>query len=563
MLCAKWALLQRPENADDSAAYSLSKWIERYSSGVKPLVVLGFYGATLDAASGPRRWDRWRPTVDLGRHEDLLIQRLELILQPEHGGAAQQLVQDLRSVSPDTEVRLHPLRINNPWDFEEVYAALLDFAGKYNFAPEREDYLVHITTGTHVAQICLFLLTESRRIPGRLLQASPPRRQGQGNVGSYSIIDLDLSRYDLLRRRFATEHAEGSSFLKAGIPTRNGAFNALIDRLEAVAMASRSPILLLGPTGAGKTHLARRLYELKKSRLQVEGAYVEVNCATLKGDQAMSTLFGHVKGSFTGAMKDRPGLLQTADQGLLFLDEIGDLGLDEQAMLLRALEEGRFLPLGADRAVESSFQLVAGTNVDLPQAVREGRFREDLLHRIDLWTFHLPALRARLEDLEPNLDYELERFESKHGRRVSFAPDARRLFLKFATGKDALWPGNFRELSGTVERLATLARHGSIDRRAVEEEILARRQAWQGRAASGDLLDRVLGEGKELDSFDRAQLAHVVEVVAESASLADAGRRLYAVSRQKKRSHNDTDRLKKYLTSMGLSFEVIHARKNS
>lgn len=530
---------------------------------MKPIVVLGLYGATLDAPGGPKRWERWRPTVDLARQEDLLIHRLELIHQPEHQAPAAVVAQDIRSVSPDTEVRLHPLRIKNPWDFQEVYGAFYDFAGRYAFVPEREDYLVHITTGTHVAQICLFLLTESRHVPGRLLQGSPPRRQGHGEVGSYSIIDLDLDRYDQLRRRFAQEHVQGSSFLKSGIATKNAAFNALIDRLEVVAMASRSPILLLGPTGAGKTHLARRLYELKKARNQVEGAYVEVNCATLRGDQAMSTLFGHVKGSFTGALKDRPGLLKAAEGGLLFLDEIGDLGLDEQAMLLRALEEGRFLPLGADRAVESHFQLVAGTNVDLSRAVADGRFREDLLHRIDLWTFHLPALRERLEDLEPNLDYELARFETEHGRRVAFAPDARRLFLRFATSREALWPGNFRELSGTVERLSTLARAGIIDRGAVEEEIRARRSAWLGRGvadpSSSAILDRLLGPRGELDDFDRAQLAHVVQVVSECATLAEAGRRLYAVSRRTKRSSNDTDRLKKYLTSMGLSFEAIRA----
>src|SRR5205814_2666405 len=107
----------------------------------------------------------------------------------------------------------------------------------------------------------------------------------------------------------------------------------------------------------------------------------------------MSALFGHTKGAFTGALKDRPGLLRTADRGVLFLDEIGEMGADEQAMLLRALEEKRFLPLGSDREVASDFQLIAGTNRDLKEAVAAGRFRDDLLARVDLWTFRLPALK--------------------------------------------------------------------------------------------------------------------------------------------------------------------------
>src|SRR5690606_17169261 len=119
-----------------------------------------------------------------------------------------------------------------------------------------------------------------------------------------------------------------------------------------------------GPTGAGKSQLASRIYELKKRRRQVEGAFVEVNCATLRGDGAMSALFGHRRGAFTGAVTARRGLLKEADNGVLFLDEIGELGLDEQAMLLRAVEEGHFFPVGSDREESSHFQLITGTNRD-------------------------------------------------------------------------------------------------------------------------------------------------------------------------------------------------------
>ncbi|MCG3102059.1 sigma 54-interacting transcriptional regulator, partial [Enterobacter sp. DRP3] len=120
------------------------------------------------------------------------------------------------------------------------------------------------------------------------------------------------------------------SFLKAGIATRNARFNALIEQLERVAVRSRAPMLLVGPTGAGKSFLAKRVYELKRGRHRLAGPFIEINCATLRGDAAMSTLFGHVKGAFTGAQSARAGLLRAADGGLLFLDEIGELGRSEE-----------------------------------------------------------------------------------------------------------------------------------------------------------------------------------------------------------------------------------------
>src|ERR1700684_4067961 len=199
----------------------------------------------------------------------------------------------------------------------------------------------------------------------------------------------------------------------------------------------------MGPTGAGKSRLARRIYELKKVRHAVKGEFVDVNCATLRGDGAMSALFGHTKGAFTGALKDRPGLLRTADAGVLFLDEIGELGGDEQAMLLRALEEKTFLPLGSDREAHSDFPLIVGTNRNLLSAVREGRFREDLLARINLWTFTLPGLRSRSEDIEPNLQFELDQFAQRTSHRVTFSKEARRQFLDFALSSSAKWTGNF------------------------------------------------------------------------------------------------------------------------
>ena len=357
------------------------------------VVVVGLVGSRLDAAKGSNRWGLWRPSVALCQHENLLVRRFELLYLPKEESLAELVAADIALVSPETEVRTHLVALKDPWDFEEVYGALHDFSRAYSFDSETEEYLVHITTGTHVAQICLFLLTESRHLPGKLLQCSPPNRRGQEDpVGTYQVIDLDLSKFDRLATRFALDRQEATSLLKSGIKTHNAEFNRLIDRIERVVVVSNAPVLLTGPTGAGKSQLARRIYELKRQRKQLAGSFVEVNCATIRGDQAMSALFGHLKGAFTGATTDRAGLLRAADNGILFLDEIGELGADEQAMLLRAVEEKRFLPVGSDCDAQSDFQLIAGTNRNLLAEVAAGRFREDLLARINLWTFCLPGL---------------------------------------------------------------------------------------------------------------------------------------------------------------------------
>lgn len=534
----------------------------------KRRVVLGLIGTVLDSSPGPARWEKWRPTVSICQHEDFVVDRFELLYQRPATKLTEIICEDIESISPETEVRKTLVDLRDAWDFEEVYGALHQFARNYKFDTEREEYLVHITTGTHVAQICLFLLTEARYFPAQLLQTSPPKERDLKSPGELRIIDLDLSRYDRIATRFKRETEESLSFLKSGIATRNRDFNRLIENIERVAIRSKEPILLMGPTGAGKSQLARRIFELKKSRHQFTGNFVEVNCATIRGDAAMSALFGHTKGSFTGAVQDRKGLLVAADGGLLFLDEIGELGLDEQAMLLRAVEEKRFLPVGSDREVRSDFQLIAGTNRDLAAEVRSGRFREDLFARINLWTFCLPPLAKRREDIEPNLDYELAQFARNAGQNVTFNKEARERFLTFAQSPEALWRGNFRDLNAAVKRMATLSGSNRIGLDCVNEEIDRLRSAWNPSATTDCFtpnIEAIVGSEAvaNLDRFDGVQLEDVLSVCVKSASLAEAGRLLFAKSRAQKKTPNDSDRLRKYLQGWGITWEKIRAKATS
>jgi transcriptional regulatory protein RtcR len=538
--------------------------------GARERVVYGAIGTVLDRGAQEKRWQRWRPTVAAGLHPALAADRLELLIS--HGEASaqlgQQVLADLAERRPGLQVRLHTLPPTPLWDLEAVYDVLAEHAAGMAFDEERHDVLAHVTTGTHIMQICMYLLVESRILPGRLLQTNPNRSDPV--LGGFDIIDLNLGRYDRLHRRFEAARREATGLLKDGIETRNAAFNQLIDEIEQVAGRSSAPVLIWGPTGAGKSQLARRIYALKRARGRVKGSFVELNCATLRGDAAMSALFGHTKGAFTGALSERAGLLRAANDGLLFLDEIGELGLDEQAMLLRAIEDGRFLPVGADREVESRFQLLAGTNRDLLARVREGRFREDLLARIHTWTFRLPGLVERPEDIEPNLDHELARQGAALGRRLSMSREARAAYLRFALGPGAPWSGNFRDLGASVQRMATLAEGGRVDEAAVAAELRRLSASW-GPAAPAPavieddvaerLLDALLSAEQRaaLDPFDAVQLGYTLRVCRGAESLSAAGRTLFSASRLQRASTNDADRLRKYLGRWGLRFEQIRA----
>ncbi len=535
-------------------------------------VAISVLGTQKDAHGGSSaaRWNTWRPTIGLVQQESLPIDELHLILNKEFLPLAEQVKADIESVSPETEVVFDIIQLKDPWDFEEVYGKFYDYAKSPCFHKERTNYYIHMSTGSHVEQICLFLLAESRHLAAKLVQTSPKEghvRHSKDPKGTINVIDLDLSRYDKLAKRFELERQDDLSFLKDGIDTKNVAFNKLIETIERVAVRSSDPILLTGPTGAGKSQLAKQIYLLKKQSGKVKGAFVAVNCTTLGSDLAKSALFGHKKGSFSGAGADHDGFLKEADGGIVFLDEIGELPLEAQAMLLKAVEEKTFRPLGAEKDERSDFQLICGTNGDLALDVASRRFRADLLARINLWSFSLPGLADRREDIEPNLVYELARFSEKTGKHISFSKEARERFLGFALDPANLWPGNFRDLNAMVVRMATLSDGGRITEEVVKDEIARATQGAQGVSAagmpasglSGKELAALLGKdyAARFDEFDLVQFAHVAKVCRESASAADAAKRLFAVSRKAKKSSNDTDRLSKYLARFGLKFKDL------
>ena len=524
-------------------------------------VMYSFLGSDLDAGFTEKRWNRWRPNVGIAASTDPVIDTLVLLYDKRHFQLAELVAADARvaSVSPGFEVVLKEVELN-PYDLKDTFLMMDELRASTEFDPDTQ-YLLNITTGTHIMQIACFLMIESKRWPGLLAQCGPTGTR-KNIESTITLIDLDLRSFDPIMARYRMEDLEGEDWLKQGIPTLNLSFNSMVSKLQKVASKSHSAILLMGPTGAGKTAMARRLHSVKKDSGLLKGEFVEVNCATLRGDTLMSTLFGHKKGAFTGASDNREGLLRKANGGLLFLDEIGELGADEQAMLLHALEDKKFTPLGSDQVVNSDFQLIAGTNKDLLEAVQQGTFRADLLARINTWSFTMPGLRERLEDIEPNLTYELAKAQTKEGVCYRFPEQVRQRYLKFATSEDALWSGNFRDLAASVERMTTLCEGGVIDDGVVEEEIEMLKAAWQGHArltksaaASTDLVARVL-PGHTLNLFEHAQLNLVLCLCGAAKSYADLGRRVYGADVGK----NPSQRIRDFLAVHGLSLEDVRSR---
>ncbi|MBS9781021.1 MAG: RNA repair transcriptional activator RtcR [Gammaproteobacteria bacterium] len=534
-------------------------------------IVISIVGSVLDykGKNQPKRFYQWRPNFAIALHDDLAIDQYDFIYDYQSRKTKNILKEDILGHNPDAIVNTHKVTMRDPWDFGEVYAKLHDFAVNYPFE-EENNYYIHITTGTHVAQICLFLLVESHFLRGKLLQTSPDPRASDKALGTYSVVDLDLSKYDHLQSRFFEQQYSDQTQLKSGIATQNKAYNTLIAELEQVAINAEQPILLLGSTGVGKSQLAKRIFALKKQRQHLTGELVSVNCATLRGDHALSTLFGHSKGAFTGAISPRAGLLKKADKGVLFLDEIGELGLDEQAMLLRAIEEKIFTPFGSDTETHSDFQLIAGTNKNLHQAVKDGTFREDLLARLNIWTYRLPTLAERREDIAPNIDYELAKYTQTYRKKIRFNRKAKSQYLRFAESDTSPWHSNFRDLNASIIRMAVLSEQGIITETQVSQETTRLQHDWQQHDTDnpnnqGVDLSELIEEFpilSNIDTFDQVQLAHVIKVCRTSKNQAEAGRKLFAKSRQEKidkgKIPNDSHRLGQYLKKFGLRFSEIN-----
>lgn len=277
------------------------------------------------------------------------------------------------------------------------------------------------------------------------------------------------------------------------------AIRRIKDTIERVAQTD-ARVLVTGEAGTGKELVARWIHEKSARR---EGQLVEVNCAAIPSELIESELFGHEKGSFTGATKQRIGKFEQADGGTLFLDEIGDMSLSAQAKVLRALQENRITRVGGDRDIRVNVRVVAATNKDLLKAIEQGTFREDLYHRLSVILIHVPPLRERRTDVGIIARHFAERLSKRSGMTVrTFTPEA----LERLAGLE--WRGNVRELHNVVERLLILAEHDPIDVRDVERYV-------NGNTSQANPLNALLEQYEKFADFrDKAEelfLLHQLE----------------------------------------------------
>src|SRR5436189_2753768 len=232
----------------------------------------------------------------------------------------------------------------------------------------------------------------------------------------------------------------------------------IVDLVHKIAKLSAT-VLILGESGTGKELLARLIH---REAGDPEAPFIAVNLAAIPRELTESALFGHERGSFTGAHRQQLGKFELASNGTLFLDELGDLRLDLQAKLLRAIQEGEIERVGGTKPIKTEFRLIAATNVDLEKAVKDGRFREDLYYRINVIPIKLPPLRDRPEDLPQLVEFFLRRYNARFRKRVQGVTDATMAMLK-----RYWWPGNIRELENLVERLVAMS-----DKEFISEEDL-------------------------------------------------------------------------------------------
>src|SRR5579872_5137267 len=236
--------------------------------------------------------------------------------------------------------------------------------------------------------------------------------------------------------------------------------------LVAQVAPSRSTVLIQGDSGTGKELIAKAIHANSPRK---DGPFVPVNTGSMPTELLESTLFGHVKGAFTSAIASKKGLFEIANKGTLFLDEIGTMGLDTQSKILRVLQDRKFMHLGGVQEIQADVRIIAATNVDLKQMVREGRFREDLFYRLNVITIDLPPLRQRREDIPLLVEFFLKKYAKENERPVrEISPEALRPLVNYS------WPGNVRELENVIERAVVLSSGPTIGPELLPDHIAGR-----------------------------------------------------------------------------------------
>lgn len=421
----------------------------------------------------------------------------------------------LVGVAPAARVEVALLRLRNPTNFEEIYEVVTNFLdAKLGGVRGKPELTFHLSPGTP-AMAAIWVILGKTRYRAKLIQSS--RRTGIETVSLPFDISMSraffsdvVRRSDLMLARLSMGEVEGPAQF-GDIIYQGPAMNRLVGRAKQAALRS-VPVLIEGESGTGKELLARAIHQ---ASARSQKSFQVVNCGAIPEDLVESELFGHVRGAFTGAVKDKVGYFEAADNGTLFLDEISELPLPSQVKLLRVLQEGEVRRVGAARTIKVDVRIIAASNRDLSQAVAAGRFREDLFYRLAVLVLKVPPLRERHGDIDPLIDGLLERINDQsesanepNFRRKQISLDARKTISR------QTWPGNVRELENTLRRAAVWSDKETISADDIEEALLPVPSA----SASDAILNRSIEQGVDLPSLLREVAQHYLRRALERAA---------------------------------------------
>ncbi|MBL8966504.1 MAG: sigma 54-interacting transcriptional regulator [Spirochaetaceae bacterium] len=422
-------------------------------------------------------------------------------------------------------------------DYAEIWGLLGTSlaAIKERAGPLGRDWSFLLDSGTPQMKTSLFLAARSGLFEAALIQGIPPRFAG----GAYKAREVRVEGMPEMRlqppvaaREARPERVESppppfwveAKTRDAEAPVATSASFEEVLRKAASAARYEDPVLILGETGTGKTMIARRIHAASARK---SAPFVEVNCSAIAESLAESELFGHIRNAFTGAEKARSGKFRAAHGGTLFLDEVGDLSLDLQAKLLKALEDKAVTPVGSDEAVSADARLIAATNRDLPALIKEGRFRRDLYERLKVVVIELPPLRERRQDVRLLAGRFIDDWNTQYSERRYLTEDALLLLEAYS------WPGNVRELRNALRSAACAAASEALGPEALPVEIRgalgARRVAGQSTEASACV--DIPGEGINLKArLLQVEWEHVAAALRKAEGNREAAAKLLGMT---------------------------------
>ncbi len=523
---------------------------------MKKRVVIGLLDPNLDASKKQDRWGTWRPTISISQHHDFSIDRFDLIHEEKDGTLAGAIVEDLLTTTPETDIRSWEMNTAILQDFSSSLKALTDFVANYRFSIDVEEYFLHVSNLAVPSQLALIFLASKGIVPARLIQSRMPSNPDD-ILGSYEIIDV---RPGAAVDRLMGESASFTLIersLKGGVETRNPHFNGAIRRMGSILARRNLPFVISGRRGTGKATLARRFFETKRERSLLDGSLVEADCRYLRPGEISQLLRAFTSLGIGEIPKKVSVTLGTGNAGVLLLRNIADLSVEDQIAIEETIQFGalaREMP-----GLPCEFQLIATTRANLNELAQQHRFFVPLAERLTTWEFVLPPLAERLEDFAAYLDDEITQQFVEFSTPLRFRGPAKRKYLELATAGQSSWEYSLEDLHRSISRLAIESPDEGISTEMVKQEFERLNDEWALQTCEEDILQIVPEEMRyQLDLFQKTQLMEVIRICVRSRSLSEAGRRLFASSRSRKKSVNDADRLRKYLQRFGLEWKNLH-----